>query len=203
VILITIRNSLFFSYDGKKSVDFGIINVNLSPGMLEETLAASRELREQTVRGRDKPYFEGIKKEPLRIDVSFAFEDRFNTARLREITRWLTEHSYYRPLYFTNDLGREPEKIYYAVVVDSPTLIHNGLQQGYVKLSFRCDSPYAYSPPIQSKVYDWVDSPFFRQVNDFSTNHHERTITDSRGSIILNPFRPRWIDDPLGTTWLD
>ncbi|WP_431785774.1 phage tail domain-containing protein [Paenibacillus lactis] len=194
---------MYFSYDGKKSADFGIFNVNLNSGMQEESLAATRDLREQTVRGRDKPYFEEITKQPLKFDVSFAFEDRFNTAKLREVTRWLTEHDYYRPLYFTNDLGKEPEKIYYAIVVDSPTLVHNSLQQGYVKLSFRCDSPYAYSPTIQTKIYDWVDSPYSRQVNDFNTNQHERTVLNTGGNIVLNPHRPRWIDDPPGMTWLD
>ncbi|MFF2834244.1 phage tail domain-containing protein [Cellulosimicrobium cellulans] len=203
MVKITIRDSLFFSFDGKKSADYGIFNVNLNSGMQEESLAATRELREQTVRGRDKPYFEDIAKQPLKFDVSFAFEDRFNTVKLREVTRWLTEHSYYRPLYFTNEIGKEPEKIYYAVVVDSPTLIHNSLQQGYVKLSFRCDSPYAYSPPIKSKDYDWIDSPYTRSINNFSPNQQERTVIDPSGKIILNPFRPRWMDDPPGTTWLD
>src|SRR5690606_21030727 len=32
---------------------------------------------------------------------------------------------------------------------------HNGLSQGYVQLSMRCDSPFSYSPVYVSDIYDF------------------------------------------------
>lgn len=199
-----IRDSMYFSYAGKKSSDFGIINVTIGDNMmLEEPLASSREILEESIKGSTRPYFQGMKKSPLRFSVSFAFEDRFNTAKIREVARWLTEHDYYQPLYFTNDLGKEPEKIYYALVIDEPTLIHNGLQHGYITISFRCDSPYAYSPPISSRVYEWKDAPYSLKIDDFSTHTLERTTIDNSGDLILQAYAPRWSDIPAGTRWKD
>ncbi|AZK47117.1 distal tail protein Dit [Paenibacillus lentus] len=201
---ITVRDSLYFSYAGRVSAEFGILNVSLSgDGMSEEPLAASREIHEVSIKGRDQPYFQGIEKDPLRFNVSFAFQERFNTQKLREVARWLTEHEYYQPLFFTNDLGVEPEKIYYALVVDEPALVHNSLQQGYITLTFRCDSPYAYSPRILSKKYDWADQPFTNRINHFSNNTHERTGVDPAGHLVLTPSRTTWADIPSGTRWTD
>lgn len=200
---MTIRDSLYFSYAGIKSIDYGIVNVNLDSGMQEEVFAPSRGINEVTVKGRDQPYFQNTKKDPLKFSASFAFEDRFNTQKLREVTRWLTEHDYYQPLFFVNDLGVEPEKIYYALVVDEPTLIHNGLQQGYIRLTFRCDSPYAYSPLILTKKYDWTDQPYRNQIVSFKNHSNERTSADKDGKVILDPERPRWSSFLPGTRWMD
>ncbi|MGM1044897.1 MAG: phage tail domain-containing protein [Bacillota bacterium] len=197
------RDSLFFSYAGKKSVDFGIINVNMSPGMQEEPLAATRSIEEVSVRGRDKPYFQGTKKEPLKFSVSFAFEDTWDTNKLREVTRWLTEHDYYQELYFTNDLGRNPERIFYALFIDDPVLVHNGLQQGYVRLNVRCDSPYSYTPMMTSRLYKWDQSKHIKNISDHSEGDKKSIITDEDGSLILNPHRPKWSDFSPGTKWSD
>ena len=75
---------MYFSYAGKKSVDFGIINVNISSGMQEEPLVASRSIEEVSIRGRDRPYFQDIKKEPLQFKVSFAFEDVWDTQKFEK-----------------------------------------------------------------------------------------------------------------------
>ncbi|WP_068620011.1 phage tail domain-containing protein [Paenibacillus tuaregi] len=196
---MTIRESLFFSYAGRSSIDYGILNVNMSSGMLEEPLAASREILEESVRGRDRPYFQGIRKSPLKFNVSFAFEDSWNTAKMNEVARWLTEHTYYQPLFFSNEIGRDPERIYYALVVDEPNLVHNGLRQGYITLTFRCDSPYTYSPQLTSREYKWDQKPLDVPISDFTTGNSAAMTTDGNGYLILNPVRPKLADIPPNT----
>lgn len=171
--------------------------------MQEEVLAPTRSIDEVSIKGRDKPYFQQIKKEPLEFSITAAFDEHWDTKRIREVARWLTEQPYYQELYFTNDFGRQPERIYYALVVSQPNLIHNCLQQGYISLNFRCDSPYSYSPVYTSNEYQWNEAPLTIQHNNFATGHHNGTIIDGQGDIILNPNRTRWIDIPRGTTWLD
>lgn len=193
---MSIRDSYYFSYAGIVSEAYGIYNVNISDGMQEEPLAASREINAISIKGRDQPYFQNIKKDPLKFNVSFAFEDTYDTQKLREITRWLTEQKYYQELYFTNDLGRNPEKIYYAIAVNDPILIHNSLKQGYVTMTFQCDSPYAYSPIMTSRLYKWDQVTYNDVIADFSQGDKISVITDTDGGLILNPHRTKLSDFP-------
>jgi len=148
---MTIKESLYFHYAGEPSTNYGIINVNVgTSGMLEEQFIANREILETTIRGRDKPYFQGLKKSPLIIPVSFAIEDKWDENSIRDIARYLTNHNYYQPLYFSSNINR----IYYALTVEDSTLIHNTLKQGYINLNFRCDSNTSYSPQYLSSLYD-------------------------------------------------
>ncbi|MNW50326.1 Phage tail protein [compost metagenome] len=198
---MTIHDSLYFSYAGRKSVEFGILNVSINSGMVEEPLAAPRDLNEFDVKNRDRPYFQSIKKQPLKFNVSFAFEDTWDDIKLREVTRWLTNHDYYKELYFTNDIGRNPEKIYYAIVIDDPTLVHNSLKQGYINLSFRCDAPYAYSLVKTSREYIWDKSEANIAVTDFSSGEKKSVIASN--SIILNPHKTKWSDFSRTMTWAE
>ena len=149
---MTIKNALWFSYDGIKSIDYGIINVNIDTGILEETFLSNRQINEIIIKGRDKPYFQGIQKNPLILNLSWAFEETWDDELIREVTRWL-DVDYYKELYFSTNINR----IFYAIPIEEPKLIHNGLSQGYINLTMRCDSPYSYSP-VYEKIYDFSNN---------------------------------------------
>lgn len=136
-----IRSSLSFSYAGISSATKGLTNVNTSSGMLEEPFFAEKAIHEIKIKGNPKPYFQQTELSPLQFNVSFSFDEAFDSTKLRDIASWLCNQSYYQPLYFSDN----PNKVYFALVVESPTLIHNSLEQGYINLTFRCNSPYSYS----------------------------------------------------------
>lgn len=186
---MSIRDSEYFIYDGIRSNDRGIMNVNVNTGMLEENFAYKRDIQEVDIRGR-RPYFQEIKKAPLVFTVSFAFEEDWGDRNhIRDIARWLTGQEYYKPLIFSGD----PERIFYAVVIESPTLVHNGLKQGYVNLTFRCNDSYAYSPIYHSKVYDWDEVPVILNRSDFSSggNIHNLSMNASN-QLVLNAVKTKW-----------
>ncbi|TVX97969.1 distal tail protein Dit [Cohnella terricola] len=195
---MTIKDSIYFIYDGIESKRYGIANVNLDSGMQEEYFAASRRINEEQIRGRSKPYFQGIEKEPLKFSVSFAFEEAWDEATIREVKRWLTEPDYYKPLIFSND----PEKVYYAICVDDPQLVHNCLQQGYMKLNFRCNDAYAYSPLSLSKVYDWDENPLIIARNAFTNGDKHGILLNSNDQITLNTAKT-WNDISPAISWKD
>lgn len=201
MIWITIRDSLYFSFAGIKSVDYGILNVNLNSGMQEEIFFPSREIVEEKVKGNDRPYFMRTETEPLKFSVSFAFEETWNTEKIREVARWLTQHDYYQELYFVNEDGLGSERIFYAMFVEDSTLIHNCLKQGYINLTVRCDSPYTYSPIMTSRVYKWNYTPLEIKKNTYSNGIHQSTTTNAQGNLTLNPARPKWSDFSAGTKW--
>lgn len=196
---MTIRSSEHFIYANIQSVNFGIINVNIGGGMQEEAFVANRELKEVRIRGNDKPYFQNIQRQPLQFNVSFAFEDRWDEQKIREVTSWLTNHEYYQPLIFSDS----PEKIYYAIVTDDSTLIHNCLSQGYINLTFRCDSPYIYSPQSISKLYDWNEVPYTFNDTDMSQGISNNLVLDNNGDLILDPVKTKWVNLLPSLTWND
>lgn len=150
---MSIRSSEYFIFDGQQSSDFGIINININSGMQSEPFVADEEIQEVYIRGNDRPYYQGTTKKPLQFPVSFAFEDTWDTEKIRSVARWLTNHNYYKPLQFSYDL----ERVFYCKFVDSAELIHNCLSQGYITLTARCDSPYSYSQ-------------YYEQIVDCSSN---------------------------------
>lgn len=141
-----------FIFDGISSEEFGILNVNMNSGMLSEMFMSSRSIKEEKIRGRDKPYFFGIEKDPFSFSLTFAFQDGYDEEKIRAVARWLCDQSYYKPMIFSE----MPNRIFYCIVTDDITLVHNGLRQGYLELNFRCDSPYSYSH-VFTDVFDTED----------------------------------------------
>jgi predicted phage tail component-like protein len=196
---MTIRDSLYFIYNGVTSTDMNIINVNMDSGMQEEYFASSRSINEEKTRGRSKPYFQGTEKEPIMLSVSFAFEDAWDDDLLRRVRVWLTEQDYYKPLIFSNDL----EKVYYAICVDDTQLVHNSLQQGYIKLNFRCNDAYAYSPLTLSQQYDWNEIPMLVKQGDFSIGGLHGVVLNESNHLTLSSTLKKWSDFPPNTKWKD
>jgi len=145
---LTIRDSLYFIFDGKTSEEMNLWNINLDSGLLEETLLGNRTILETSIRGNPSPYFKEVQYEPLTIPVNFCFKDNFDNNKLAETLYWLTP-SYYKPLQFSENMN----KIFYCLPIDNPTLMHTGLKQGFIKLNFRCKYPWALSP-IYEQIYD-------------------------------------------------
>lgn len=158
--MATIRQHTEFSYAGVLSSTYDIINVNVSDGMQSESLVTERKIRETTIRGKDKPYFHEVITSPRTLNLSFAFttewyDDDTKIDILDDVIDWLCGHDYYQPLYFVD----EPGRIYYALVVETPEIIHNCANDGYINLTFRCDSPYAYGALTTGALIDCSVEP--------------------------------------------
>jgi len=145
---MTIKESISFNYDGVDSTTMGISNVSVSSGLYEEPFLAEREIIEKPIRGRETPYFIEKKRKPLVFDLSFAFDSAWDETKIRDVARWL-DQPYYKPFY-TND---KPNKIYYAMLDSDSQILHNGLNEGYVQIRFRCNAPYAFSPVYVTQTY--------------------------------------------------
>jgi phage-related protein len=161
---LSYSEALYFSYAGEKSIDHGIINVSFSTGLYEESFLPERNIIETTTKWSKKPYFQGLEYIPLTIKLRFAFQDAWDDEKIREVARWLGNKEYYQPLFFDTDINR----IFYCMYVGSPTLLHNGLKQGYIELEMRCDSPYSYSPIYVSEVYSSPSQIIFDNEGDTS-----------------------------------
>ncbi|MFS1518492.1 distal tail protein Dit [Bacillus sp. SCS-151] len=145
---MSIRSSLDFQYDGIKCSDMGLISISPSSGLYKESFLPTREIREIQVKDNPFPFFQGFDYKPLDIPVTCYFEETYNENKIREVSRWLMK-DFYKQLIF----DQQPDKIYYAMVSQDSEEIHNGLKQGYVTLTFRCDSPYSFSSIYETEMY--------------------------------------------------
>lgn len=150
-----IADSLYFVYDGIRSDEMGIINVNLQSGLQEEVFMPEQEIKEFSIRGRDTPYFVETERKPFSIPLNFAFIDSFDDAKLEEVAKWLGNQPYYKPLYFSNNI----DKWYYVLYTGETRLLHNCLRQGYVSIQMRNIGSYTYSPIYTSDPYDFSINP--------------------------------------------
>jgi phage-related protein len=145
-----IKESLYFTYDGINSMDFGIMNVSIDNNPFSEPFLANRVIKEFIVKGKKNPYHSYIQTDPLSFTLNFVLSNGFDDSLLSQIKQWFYV-DYYKPLTFSES----PDKVYYAMPVDAPVITHNGLGEGYVTVNFRCDSPFSYSPDIMTQWYDF------------------------------------------------
>lgn len=147
-----------------------IENVNTEGGLVEETFLATSSINETSIKGNDTPFYEGKKRDPKQFNLNFYIVDYWNNKRLTDIKRWLDVDTY-KPLSFSENL----DIVYYAMPVDTNDLVHNANKEGYVRLTMRCDSPYAYSRSITTPLYDASKEDITIEIN----NKGECTIVPS------------------------
>lgn len=135
-----------FTYDGISSEDMGVILISEGGGLFRENFLPTRKIIEKSVASRNTPYFKRLEEQPVSFPLVFYIEEWENRENLREIARWL-DQEYYKPIWFESN----PNRVYYALIEGSSEIFHNGLKDGYVQTTVRCNSPYSYSHPITSK----------------------------------------------------
>lgn len=163
--MTTIKDKLYFNYDGIWSNEYDLIHVVLDSGMLEETLIANRTILENKAKGNYKPFFSGIEESPLSFEMHIAFENKYTDKNLDDIVRWLFS-DYYKPLYFE---GKE-DRIFYCMPDGDSLLTHNGLSEGYITINMRCNSPNLYSPVSFTPLYNIINNT--KQTIDIYNNGH-------------------------------
>ena len=145
---MTIRDSVYITYAGQRSYDKGILNVNVTGGMYDEPVSGARNVQEDRNMGGER-FLRNVDEDNLEFDITLYFEDNLSREKVRDITRWLLQDRH-QPLIF----NEHPDRIFYAVAEGSYRLIHNGVQEGYLELSFRCNAPHAFSPTYQSPTFN-------------------------------------------------
>lgn len=167
------------------------MNVSVNGGgMQEEYFAASQTINKTKTKGRNKSYFHGVEKDDIRLTVNFAFENGWDEKELQRIRRWLTSPTYYAPLIFSNN----PEKIYYALYIDEPVLLHNSLSEGYITIRFECNGSYAYTPLMMTPEFNWKDEDLLININNFSKGEFHGVELTGANKVQLNSVALKWSD---------
>lgn len=176
---MTIKNCTSFSYAGVDSSTYNILNVNYNVSFMEEYFLPSSEHYIIEMPGRSDPYFQGIKRQPLQLELSFAFDGDW-TDYIEDVAQWLCPtNDYYAELIFSD----QPNAVYFARYDGDISLLHNCNDQGLITLVMRCSSPYIYSTLNESAEYTPLD-----------------TITlDNEGHVELRPIIYLTINEDMDT----
>lgn len=134
--------SEYFIFDGIKSTDKeDMLSVRIEGGFIETPLFGGQDIEEEWIGGDDSSADYGVSMSPIEFTLKIMPLDKEWTPQLRyEIGKWLI-HKDYKSMQFTDDLG----KIYYCKCVSAGNLYTMG-NIGYLELTFRTNSPYAWSP---------------------------------------------------------
>lgn len=179
--------SKHFRFNHIHSQDMGVFIARTNKGLYQESFLPQRKIVETKVANRNKPYFQRVELEPLSFKLSFVILDWDNLQALRRVAKWLFTDTY-KPLVFSSN----PDRVFYAMVEGEPSLLHNGAKEGFVELTFRCDSPFSYST---ERNFDNVE---FRSTNkgavvasDFTKGDMTNVINTSNGLTL----------EKIDTTW--
>jgi phage-related protein len=164
---------IHFSYDGTYSIDMGLLNCKIGGGMFEETFLPTRQIKEKKISGKDKPYFQSVESEPLSFSLTFAFEYNYDETRIREVARWLVQ-SYYKPFYIVEN----PNRVFYCMMEGDSKLVHNGLKQGYLTLTMRCDSPYSYTPKSLKQNIKFDSTKLTKSISESTFSYGMGTMSN-------------------------
>lgn len=192
---MSICSSMNFLLNNISNEDLNIINVNISSGMQEEIFLHTKEVELQYIKGRDNPYYTYTKPEALKFNVTFAFNNTYTHDDLRKLGRILNIKKFI-PLTFIDDSNDTSsiDKVYeeeipteidissesinitrsYYIMLDGDSnLTTNCIQQGYVTLSFICNSPYSYSQTFNSEVFDLSVNPTYTDITFYNLSDVE------------------------------
>lgn len=181
---MTIRQKHMFNYNGTDSRDLGIVNVNVDQVLLEEPFMPSTVIHEVSTKGRTKPYFMRVERQPLILNLSFAFLQQWNDPLIRQLVQ-LFHVDYYKPLWFgttSSATDDDLDAIYYCMYNGDFNILHDGARRGYISMEMRCNDICAYS-----RLRDVNPASPYTFVNDGDIAiYPELVATSSGGTMTVN-----------------
>jgi phage-related protein len=141
-----------------------LLNATLSDEFYSDCIRGSRNILEETIPGRDIPYFYEIDDEPLEFEVTFAFAESMTKSQIKTIVRKLITTKRYEELTFGKYSGSTytaETPIYKVIFIGEVDINYvstgfdgsnNELFIAYITLTARADRPYGYQSISRSVV---------------------------------------------------
>lgn len=194
------KQSINFMFDGIASQDMGVHIAWNDDGLFEENFLPDRKIVEKKIANREKPYFQRVEHEPLSFSLSFAIVDWENPETLRKLARWFFQ-PYYKPLVFDSN----PNRVFYAIFEGDSSVFHNGMGEGYIELTIRCDSPYSYSFEQTKENIEFRNANVGSKVTidgaNFSLGQKDNMVETSNGLTIDTSLSTWGIIYATTTNW--
>lgn len=165
--------SEYFIFNGIKSIDMKQYLIRMDSGGIPSPFFGGQDIQEARMKNKIMPYHFGTEKEPIEFTIQISPLDKEWTPQMRnEIGKWLI-HEDYKLFQTADDLG----KYYYVIATEASEFeLYNN--KGFITITFRNNSPYAWSPVYVSDY-------------DLSTNVTTKIIEMDNLSNINKNYRPK------------
>lgn len=157
-----------FYFDGISSANFDLYSINKDGQFKQTTLIGNANIHEKNVNYDYKPIFQKVKRNPLEKPLRLMRMNKnsiplnWTPGIMQDVVKWLI-HKEYKPLYFVDN----PDRIYY-VMCNSNINLSNAVNLGYLDLTFRVNSPYAYR---ESRIVE-IDATNIPKTMDISCDYY-------------------------------
>lgn len=143
-----------FIFAGENSEQmYGLKLVRMSGGMIEQTFSGSQKILEDNAPNWDKPTFYGVSRDPLSFDITLSKQGEWSFDEKKEVAHWLVRDEY-------EDFRPDDYPIVLKVISTGQlSFFNNGNDEGYLTMTFRCDSPNVYTPQGTSGDIDLSSNP--------------------------------------------
>lgn len=159
--MFTYKEKTGFTYNGRHSDEFNIMNISTDGGMFEENLVSTRTVTDVYLTGNKITLFNGVEREPFSFELRLAFKDKFNQILADQVIEWLYSSSYYRPLQFDGT-----DRVVYVMPDGDSTITHTGFEEGYITLTMKSNSPFTFGYIKDVKTTVGVSKDVIIQGND-------------------------------------
>ena len=148
----------------------GLYLVKLESGMVESPVFGSRSIINDRNPRKDYSYFQGLKKNPIKLKLTFSLLEGLWTDEKRfQIFQWLVKNEYCK--FYTAD---KPDRLFYIICTSDGNLMTNGCEQGYITMDFENLFSYPLSPVyIQTYDLSTITSPItIQMINKSNVNQY-------------------------------
>jgi len=152
-----------FLYDNQKGSDFGLSIVTIGSNDGLSSFGTNQSIIEQKLKTIDEPFFQGVSREPITIPLTFAILDntvKWDYEKRSQIVNWLFQSDYKEFISEDND-----SICYYLLATGESQRWDNGINNGYITISFRMRTPYAYTLKQEEKYEITQDNNVIELVN--------------------------------------
>lgn len=177
-------------FDGISSKDMGVVIASPNSGLFEDLFLPNRVIKEVVSAHNEKPYLQKVSHEPLSFPLTIFIPEFKSKSKMRKISRWLFKN-YYKPLIFETN----PNRIFYAIIEGDSVFKHNGIDDGYVELNVRCDSPYTYTPEYELTNIKFMSSKNRLEIIDNADTFPQGTFHNTEltaNGITLSTATLKW-----------
>jgi phage-related protein len=134
------RHLTDFYFNGQYSKDLNLFNMTDEEGMLTEPLLSDLSINQELIKNNAKGYFLSKDRSPFSFQLNLGSHEKWTRERINMVSNWL-DVDYFTEFYFID----EPTRRFFVMPNGTTQMIHDAMDNGYIKVEMQSNSPYSFS----------------------------------------------------------
>lgn len=129
-----------FIFNNHLASDLGVSSIEVS-SLFESDFSHSRSVNTTFQKSLNKSWINSIERQPLVFEVKLLFDGNLDEVNMRQVKQWLYTDNYSKLKFVNSDFE------VYAICDGEIKIVHNGIDTGYITVTFLTNSPYKFGSP--------------------------------------------------------